>query len=444
MTSLAQNPIYAALFGDPETEALFSAGAELDAMIRVEAALAVAQADLGVIPNEAGPAIALACAQLNIEPEALSEATARNGVPVPALVKAMREQMADLPHAQYLHWGATSQDIMDSGLALRLRPMLDLWQSRLDRILSQLGSLAEAHADLPMATRTYGQAATPTSFGAVVAGWGWPLLDHARTLDDLRPRVLRISLSGAAGTLAAMGPQGAAVRTALATALDLSDPGRSWHSDRSGLGQLAGWCSGLAAALGKIGEDLLLMTQSGIAVVRIEGAGASSTMPQKQNPVGPSALVALGRHVLGLAATFGAAGMHRQQRDGAAWFTEWLTLPQLCVNTGAILRLCEDILSRLAPDASAMAHDLQSGHGVIHAEALAFAVAEHTTLDRVAAAARVGELCVEALRSGRDLVELAEQEWPGTDWTALIENRSLGSGPEEARRFSLEAVRLRP
>lgn len=440
MISLAQNQIYAGLFGDPNTEAFFAPEAELGAMIRVEAALAQAQAQLGVIPADVGPAIAAACSELQIEPAALAEETARNGVPVPALVKAMRVQMGQAPQAQYLHWGATSQDIMDSGLALRLGRVVDLWEARLAAALRQLGALAEHHAELPMAARTYGQAATPTSFGTVVASWGWPLLEHSRTLTDLRPQVLRVSLSGAAGTLAAMGEQGAAVRAALAEALGLTDPGHGWHSDRSGLGRLADWCAALGASLGKLGEDLLLMTQSGIGIVRIEGGGASSTMPQKQNPVGPSALVALGRHVAGLAAIFRAGGMHRQQRDGAAWFTEWLVLPQLCVSTGAMLRLAEDVLARLAPDPEAMARDLSSGHGVIHAEALTFLLAERTDLSRVAAAARVGELCSGALSRGVDLVRLACRDWPGHDWPALIEARSLGLAPLEARRFAVAAA----
>ena len=145
----AGNPLYAMLFGDPDTQALFTAEAELDAMIRVEVALARVQAQLGVIPPNAGPAIAAASRGLLIDPASLAQATARNGVPVPALVQEMRRQMAGDPAAAHLHWGATSQDIMDSALALRLRPMLDLWGARLDAVLTQLAALADRHANLP-------------------------------------------------------------------------------------------------------------------------------------------------------------------------------------------------------------------------------------------------------------------------------------------------------
>lgn len=432
------NPLHAGLFGDPETEALLAPEAEIAAMIRVEAALAEVQGRLGLIPTAAARDIAAACAGLTIAPGSLTEAAAKDGVPVPGLVKGMRAAIGG-EAAQYLHWGATSQDIVDTALALRLRDMLDLWEGRLSDLTAALARLTGDHADLPMAARTYGQVAVPTGFGAVAAGWGWPLLDHAQALEALRPRLLRVSLSGAAGTLSAMGPGGPEVRAALADELDLADPGRSWHSDRTGIVALAGWAAGLAASLGKLAEDLLLMTQSGLALVRIEGAGGSSTMPQKQNPVGPSALAALSRATLGAAAVLQGTGAHRQQRDGAAWFTEWLVLPQLALGTGAMLLRASEVLARLAPDPAAMEADLNAGHGTIHAEALTFALAEAGLLPRDQAAAQVGALSRRAMAEGRDLLELAAAEWPGTDWRGALAGRMLGTAPGEARAFQLAA-----
>ena len=153
MTEPADNPLYADLFGDTATAGAFTAQAELAAMIRTEAALADVQGRVGMIPAASGEAITAACADMRIDPATLAAATARNGVPVPALVQAMRDRIP-APHAQYLHWGATSQDIMDTGLALRLRPVLDLWQGRLDDLLTGLGRMAGDHADLPMGART--------------------------------------------------------------------------------------------------------------------------------------------------------------------------------------------------------------------------------------------------------------------------------------------------
>ncbi len=425
--------IYARLFGDPETERLFSDSAEVRAMLLVEGTLARVQGHLGLIPADAAAFIERAAHEAQIDPAALAAETARNGVPVPALLAAFRKA-ATAPHLmQHLHWGATSQDIMDTGLALRLRPLLTLWEARLGTLLQQMATLAETHAALPMAARTYGQIATPTSFGAVVASWGWPLIAARDRLTALRPIVLQVSLSGAAGTLSAMGPEGPAVRAALAKALDLTDPGHSWHSDRSGIGQLAGFAATLAASLGKLGEDLILLTQSGFSEVTLGQGGSSSTMPQKQNPVAPSALVALARHVIGQAAILQGAGLHRQQRDGAAWFTEWLTLPQTCIALGRMLTLAQDCLSQLQPDAAAMAAQMDLARGSIMAEALTFALSSQ--MPRPEAEAQVKALLVAAAAQNLPLATIALRAHPALDWSGLVAT-SLGLAPADARAFA--------
>lgn len=431
--SAMTSTIYGGLFGDPETENLLSDMAELRAMLLVEGTLARVQGSLGLIPADAAAHIDRTAQEALIDPAALGPETARNGVPVPALLAALRKDATAPDQLHYLHWGATSQDIMDTGLALRLRPVLTLWQSRLDALLHQLADLADTYADLPMAARTYGQIATPTTFGSLVAGWGWPLLAACERLAALRPALLQVSLSGAAGTLSAMGPQGPEVRAALAKALELNDPGHSWHADRSSIGALAGFAATLAGSLGKIGEDLILLSQSGLAEVTLGAAGASSTMPQKQNPVAPSALVALARFVIGQAAILQGAGLHRQQRDGAAWFMEWLTLPQTCIALSRALTLTHDCLSRLKPDAAAMASQLDADHGSIHAEALTFALARH--MPRPEAERAVKALLAKAQSSGTSLMDLAIHSYP-----ALVgpEDRvaSLGEAPNDARHFA--------
>lgn len=316
--------------------------------------------------------------------------------------------------------------------------MIALWEGRLEGLLAALGALAAAHADLPLAARTYGQVATPTSFGAVVAGWGWPLHAQRAALAALRPALLRVSLSGAAGTLSAMGEAGPAVRAGLAKALGLDDPGHSWHSDRTGIAALAGWMGSTTAVLGKLGEDLILLTQSGIGEVQIAGAGASSTMPQKQNPVGPSVLVALARQVVALAGVLQDAGLHRQQRDGAAWFAEWLSLPQACILTSRALGLAQDLAGRITPNAVTMARNLTAGGGLIHAEALSFALA--TRMPRPEAQAVVKRLCREVEATGTALPDLAARDFPGTDWQAVLTQGGLGQAPTEARAFAAIAA----
>jgi 3-carboxy-cis,cis-muconate cycloisomerase len=420
--------IFAGLLGDPELAALFDDRAVLRAMQRVEAALAAAQAAEGLIPHTAAEAIMRAAGEADIDPDTLAAQTGRDGVPVPALVAALRAALPEAA-ASWLHWGATSQDIVDTGLVLRLREALALLETRLGHLLAALAALAEDHAETPLAGRSYGQVAVPTSFGAVAAGWGWPLLAHAAQLRALRPRLLCVSLGGAAGTLSAMGGRGAAVRARLAAELGLGDPGHSWHSARDGMAELASCAAALTVALGRMGEDVWLMAQSGIEELRLAGGG-SSTMPHKNNPVAPSVLVALARAAVALEAGMQGAALHRQQRDGAAWFTEWLLLPQLMLGAGRALATAEEMLGALTADPRRMAANLEGPLGLIHAEALAFALARH--MPRPAAQAHVAELCAEARATGTPLPQLAARLRP--DLPTL--RPDLGEAPAEARRFA--------
>jgi 3-carboxy-cis,cis-muconate cycloisomerase len=428
--SPADSSLYGGLFNDPDTARLFTDSAEITAMLRVEGTLALVQGTLGLIPAPAAAFLHRACLDMDIDPAALGAETAINGVPVPALIAAIRRAIADAPdHAQWLHWGATSQDIMDTGLALRLQELTAAWEGRLAALALDLGTLAETHADLPMAARTYGQTATPTSFGAVVASWGHPLLRHLARLGAVKAGLCQVSLSGAAGTLSAMGVMGPKVRADLAQALGLSDPGQSWHAERDGIAAFATWMAGLTASIGKMAEDLLLLTQSGIGEVAITGSGGSSTMPQKQNPVGPAVLVAIARQTAGLAYTIQGAAMPRQQRDGAAWFTEWLALPQLCILTGRALTLALDLTQRIIPNPAAMAKGLAADGNLIHAEALTFALAAR--MPRADAAAAVKALAIQVRATDGDLIALAQSQWPD-----LILQVDLGTAPHEAQAFA--------
>lgn len=427
--------LYRGLFTEPEAARLFTDSAEIRAMLIVEGALARAQGDLGLIPRDSAEAIHRASLEVAIDPAALAAETARSAVPVPALVASFRAAMKAPEHAQWVHWGATSQDIMDSGLALRLRQYLTLVEAGLTATLQALAALAKAHAELPMAARTWGQAATPTSFGAQAASWGRPLLRQLAALDPLRGDLLCVSLSGAAGTLSAMGERGAEVRAALARELGLADPGSSWHAERDRIARLSAWIATTAGALGRFGEDLMLMTQHGLGEVRLAEAGGSSTMPQKQNPVLPALLSALARHAAGLDATLQAASLHRQARDGAAWFTEWLALPQHCLGLARAVAAAETLARGLAPDPAAMARLLDDGSGLIHAEALSFALARH--MPRPEAQAAVKRLCATCRDTSRPLPELAAETWPDLDLAAVFDaGANLGTAPAEARAFA--------
>ncbi|KAF0676225.1 class-II fumarase/aspartase family protein [Profundibacterium mesophilum] len=431
--------LYQGFWHDPRTGTLFTDSAEIRAMLLVWGALAEVQSEEGLIPDLAGPAIRRAAMEAAIDPGALSAQTARNGVVVPGLLEAFRAAIPGPEHRPFVHWGATSQDIMETGLVLRLRRALDLWEERLAAILETLGALARDHAETPMAGRTYGQLAAPTSFGAVAAEWGRPLLRHLDRLEEMRPRLLVVSLSGAAGTLSMMGAQGPRVRAGLAARLGLGDPEASWHAERDRIAELATWIAAVAGSLGKIGEDAGLLCQSGIEELSGGAAGASSTMPQKRNPVLPAQLAALARHAAGLSGLLQEGLVHRQQRDGAAWFGEWLALPPLCMALGRATQIAEELCAGLAPDITAMRAPLETPPGLIHAEALSFALAAR--LPRPEAQQEIKRLCAEAAAQGTPLADLLERDHPGGDWTALTRPETqLGDAPRQARAFADHAA----
>lgn len=433
--SVFDSPLYARLFPVGGVGRLFSDSADIRAMLLVEGALAKAQGARGIIPADSAEAIARAAMEVQIDPATLAAPTGENGVCVPGLVAAFRHEMQAPDHAQYVHWGATSQDIMDTAQMLRLRQALALIETDLRTVLAALARLAREHAETPMAARTYGQHATPTSFGAVVASWGDPLLDLLRDLPALRETSLLVSLAGAAGTASELGPDPAGLRTDLAAALSLGDPHRAWHTDRTPVLRIADWCTRLTLGLGKPGEDLTALTQTGISEITLGGAGASSTMPQKQNPVGPSLLVALARSTAGQMAMLNGAALHRYQRDGAAWFTEWMCLPQIVLGAASAAQIAAPLCEGLAPDADRMTATLAGELGMIHAEALSFALAAQRP--RPEAQALVKALCREARDSQVPLADLVRRDHPDIDAAALFSPvRQMGTAPADAGRFA--------
>ncbi|WP_299969058.1 lyase family protein [uncultured Roseobacter sp.] len=433
--SVFDSPLFAQFCATGETGRLFTDSAALRAMLLVEGALARAQGAHGIIPEVSAAAIHRAGLEIQIDPGALAAATGQDGVCIPALVAAFRAEMKAPEHAQYIHWGATSQDIMDTGLMLRLRQALLLAEEDLGVIIRSLADQADAHAALPMAARTYGQHATPTSWGAVLAQWGMPLLDARDALPGLRASSLWVSLSGAAGTAAAFGSEAPAMRAALADGLGLGDPGRSWHTDRGPILRIAAWMGQVSAALAGMGESLIALSSSDVAEVRLDGTGASSTMPQKRNPVGPSLLVALSRQTHGLMGALQAGAVHQHQRDGTAWFTEWMALPQIVLGTAAALHQARAITAGLRPVPDRMAETIRGG--LCHAEALSFALA--TTLPRLAAKEAATALCQSALESGTPLAELARARHPDLPADLFDPGAQLGQAPQEARAFVARA-----
>jgi 3-carboxy-cis,cis-muconate cycloisomerase len=440
--SVFDSALFAGLFPAGDAGRLFTDTAAIRAMLLVEGALAKVQGAQGIIPADSAEAISRATREVQIEPGSLANATGQNGVAVPALIAAFRAEMQAPEHAQYVHWGATSQDIIDTALMLRLRQSLMLIEVDLTQLLAALGALAANHADLPMAARTYGQHATPTSFGAVVADWGAPLLGLMDELSGLRDTCLLVSLSGAAGTASALGPDAAQTRAELAETLGLTDPKHSWHTDRSAILRLADWMTRLTLALCKMGEDTTELAQTGIGEVTLGGAGASSTMPQKQNPVAPSVLVALARQGSGLNTVLQGSAMHRHQRDGAAWFTEWMCLPQIVLGAASSARTALNLSKAVQPDPAQMAAALNDGLDMIHAESLSFALAAQ--MRRPDAQSAVKALCREAQETQTPLRELVKRDWPDLDPSLFDPTQQMGNAPAAARAFAEAAAKLIP
>lgn len=413
--------LLAGLLGDAEIGPFFSDEAAIAAMIRVECALARAGARAGILPREAAGAIEAGLAGWAPAPADLAAGTARAGVPVPPLLAAARARLSP-EAAHWLHWGATSQDIVDTALALRLAPVLDILASRLDRLEGALSRAAERWAELPMAGRTRAQAAAPIAFGDRCAAWGAPLAELASELRDLRPRIARIQLGGAVGTNAVLGSHAGAVMASLAEELGLA-PAPPWHSNRTGPVALAQWCAAIAGATGKIAGDLLLMGRSESGEARAGSGGGSSTMPQKANPVGAETVIALARYAATLAAPMHLAALHAEERDGAAWMLEWLALPQLVLAAGIALRHAGDLVDSLEPDPARMRALLEADGGAVMAEAAVFLLAR--TRPRAEAEAIVRRALAERRPAESLAAALARLAPDAADWERALRPEAL-------------------
>lgn len=408
------------LYGDAELQQLFTDSAEVRAMLLFEGALARVQGRLGIIPELSAAYIDRASMEVVIDPSGLAAGTAEAGVHAPALVDAFRAAMEAPEHAAHIHHGATSQDVVDTGLVLRLRRVLDIMDARLEAVIAALDDKARAEAETVMAARTRSQIATPTTLGAKIAVWRAPLARCRARLAELRPRLLRVSLGGASGTLAAMGPKGPEVAAALAVELRLTHDPVPWHAARDNIAELGSLMTLISGALGKIGVDLIGLMQSEVREVSAGIGGSSSTMPHKANPVGPEVLIALARANSGIVGRLYEAQLHAQEREGAAWALEWLTLPQVIVATGASLRHAQGLVETLEARPDAMAAHIAGTNGLMLAEAATFALAEH--MPRPKAQALVKAACKTATAEGRHLRDvLAEASDAPVDWAAVFD-----------------------
>jgi 3-carboxy-cis,cis-muconate cycloisomerase len=339
---------FEALFVPPAFRGAVSDEAWLRALLETERALATAQAKVGVISQEAAAAVVAACTG-DFDAAALAEAGRRAGNPVEPLVRALRE------HAEFVHWGATSQDILDTAAALVTRDATMLIAAELDGVARACAELADRHRSTVMAARTLLQQAVPTTFGLKAAGWLVGTL-HARE----RIVAVRLSaqLGGAGGTLAALGDHGVDVLRAYSEELGLPEPLLPWHTRRLRVAEVGAGLAIAAGFLSKIALDIVLLAQTEVGEVREQAGGDSSTMPHKQNPVGSTLTRACALRVEGATGVLLAALPQEHERAAGAWHAEWAALSDALMLTGAAAAALRATLTGLEVDVERMSANI--------------------------------------------------------------------------------------
>lgn len=405
------------LFADAEIAALFTDDAQIASMVLFEAALASAEAQAGVIPEASANRIADVCREFRPDPVSLAVGTASAGVPVPALIKALKAEIGG-DDARFVHFGATSQDVVDTGLVLRLRDAVGIIRRRTRKLIKALIAQAETHRATVMIGRTRSQQAVPTTFGLKAAGWLAPLVRIDHRIDTLTADLFRLSFGGAAGTLASIGDKAMEVERNLADELELPPTDMPWHSQRDVLVDFAAQLTALSGALGKMGQDLVLLAQSEIAEVQPGKGGGSSTMPHKSNPVQAEMLITLARFNAGQLGTFAQSQIHEHERSGASWLLEWLTLPQMIMATAAGLAQAVDMVPTLKVNVDRMAANLELSRGAMLAEAATFALAEHLGRDGAEKLVKDG-LAKSTANQSNLFDELPGLTDVGIDWAKL-------------------------
>ena len=381
MPALVTNSkIWGEMFGTKEMHHIFSDEETIQLYLEVEAALARSQSKLGIIPKEAGKEITSAASLGSINWDTLKLRTSIVGYPILPLVEQLSLSVKD-GYGQYCHWGATTQDIMDTADVLQIRKGLNLLSKDLDAIAHALSKIVKTHIDTPMAGRTHLQHALPITFGYKAATWLSSIDRHIKRLEEIKSRVFNVSFFGAAGTLASLGEvDGLNTQASLAKELDLNIPDVSWHSIRDNFCEVTGWLALVGSSLGKIAYDVMLMMQTEtqeVAEPYLHGRGSSSTMPQKRNPISSEVMLACSKLLREHHSSMLDAMVLDHERATGQWHVEWYALPNAFVISSACLSSAKYLLEGLEISPENMKDNLNKTNGLIVAEAVMMNLAPH-------------------------------------------------------------------
>jgi 3-carboxy-cis,cis-muconate cycloisomerase len=404
-TTVLDSLLFRDMFGTPEMRAIFEDRTLVARYVEVEVALARAQARCGVIPEAAAREIAVRAQADALDFDLLRRETEIVGYPILPLVQQLGKMCGEA--GRFVHWGATTQDIMDTATVLQLRDAFLLIESGLAELRRILARLAKRHRDTPMAGRTHLQQALPITFGYKAAVWLAMFDRHAERLVQLRPRVLMGEFGGAAGTLASLGDRGLEVQQALMAELGLGNPVATWHVARDGLAEAVNFLGLLTGSLGKVACDVMLMASTELAEVYepfVKGRGASSTMPQKRNPISSELMLAASKTVRQHAGLMLDAMVQDFERATGPWHAEWVALPQSFILAEGALHQALFMLGGLIVDEQRMRRNLDMTAGLIVAEAVMMGLAPH--LGRNEAHDVVYAACRTASESGDRLADV--------------------------------------
>jgi 3-carboxy-cis,cis-muconate cycloisomerase len=364
------------LFGNPDVDAAVSDSAWLQAMLDFEAALAESEADAGLIPPAAAAEIAAACRAELFDAAEIGRQSLTAGNPAAPLVRALTDAVS-AESREYVHAGATSQDVIDTAFSLMARRALDLMLDDLSTVGAACAGLAETHRTTLMTARTLLQPATPTTFGFKAAAWLVSVDAAYELLAQVRSERLAVQLGGASGTLGSLEGAGVEVARRLALRLELAEPVLPWHTDRTRVAALAAALGTAVGVAGKIARDVVLLAQAEVAEAEEAERGTSSTLPQKRNPVRAVLILAAAARAPGLVGTVFSAMVQEHERAAGAWHAEWEPVRELLRVTGGAMHHAAVLLGSLRVDPRRMEENLASDGGLVMAESLALQLSRH-------------------------------------------------------------------